>query len=137
MAFFKKIASCWRNQKIIRISGKHNISNALAALSAAQILKTPSKVIFKTIASYNKYWRRMEYKGKFRITNPRLEIKVFDNYARHPTEIKAALEAFLEKFPCSKIICVFEPHQSKRLKPLFDNFINSFQIFLFCCRLTK
>ncbi len=52
--------------------------------------------------------------------------KVYDDYAHHPTEIKATLEAFREKFPKSKIICVFQPHQAHRLKVLFKDFTNAF-----------
>lgn len=53
-------------------------------------------------------------------------MKIFDDYAHHPTEIKATLAAFREKFPKSKIICVFQPHQAKRLQALFKEFATAF-----------
>ena len=52
--------------------------------------------------------------------------RVYDDYAHHPTEIKASLAAFREKFPTSQIVCVFQPHQAKRLKALFREFQSAF-----------
>ena len=57
-----------------------------------------------------------------------IRCQVYDDYGHHPTEIKATLEAFREKFPKNKIICVFQPHQSERLKLLFKEFKTAFGI---------
>lgn len=64
----------------------------------------------------------MEYRGKFR------RALVFDDYAHHPTEIKASLQAFREKYPEKKILCVFQPHQADRLKRLFKEFRGAFTL---------
>ena len=55
-----------------------------------------------------------------------LKISVYDDYAHHPSKIKAALAGFREKYPKSRIICVFQPHQLQRLKYLFKEFSESF-----------
>jgi UDP-N-acetylmuramate--alanine ligase len=70
----------------------------------------------------------MEYKGKFNLNlkAKNIDIFLYDDYAHHPTEIKFTLSAFYNKYPRSPIICVFEPHQSKRLKELFRDFTDSF-----------
>jgi UDP-N-acetylmuramate--alanine ligase len=62
----------------------------------------------------------MEYRGTFE------RALLFDDYAHHPTEIKATLAAFREKYPRARIICVFQPHQAKRLKYLFKEFSRAF-----------
>ena len=51
---------------------------------------------------------------------------LFDDYAHHPTEIKATLKAFRGVFPNKKIICIFQPHTYSRTKSLFEQFSNSF-----------
>lgn len=110
----------------IKIPGRHNVSNALAAYSLAKLFGVPDKKIFKVFSSYNGAWRRMEYRGKLKMRNSKLKVDVFDDYAHHPTEIKATLQAFREKFPNRKIICVFQPHQALRLKLLFKDFVSAF-----------
>lgn len=112
-------------KKEIKIPGEHNVSNALAAYTVAKILKIPEKKILSAIAGYRGAWRRMEYRGQSKIGNCKL--KIFDDYAHHPTEIKATLAAFREKFPNRKIICVFQPHQAKRLESLFKDFTSAFE----------
>lgn len=117
-AVVKKIKS------VLKIPGKHNVKNALLAYSVAHYLKIPEKVILRAIGKFRGTWRRMEYKGKLKIRDWKLEI--YDDYAHHPTEIKATLGAFREKFSKSKIICVFQPHQAERLNLLFKDFVDAF-----------
>jgi UDP-N-acetylmuramate--alanine ligase len=84
------------------------------------LLKVPAKKTLEALASYNGAWRRMEYRGKFH------GAFVYDDYGHHPTEIKATLAAFRQKFPHSPLICVFQPHQAKRLEILFKEFCGAF-----------
>ncbi len=114
-------------RRVIQIPGTHNISNALAAYTLARVLGIPKKVILKTINTYKGAWRRFEYRGKFHASSVKGQVLVYDDYAHHPTEIKATLQAFREKFPTSQLVCVFEPHQAKRLKDLFREFTSSFE----------
>lgn len=53
-------------------------------------------------------------------------VEVYDDYAHHPTEVKATLGAFRKHFSRSHLICVFQPHQLHRLKALFQEFRESF-----------
>jgi UDP-N-acetylmuramate--alanine ligase len=62
----------------------------------------------------------MELRGKFK------GAVVYDDYAHHPTEIAATLQAFREKFPHKKILCVFQPHQTQRTALLFKEFQTAF-----------
>lgn len=112
-------------ERIIQIPGKHNISNALAAYYLGRTLKISEKNIFAAIRSYHGVNRRMEFRGIMQKSTFG-KVHVYDDYAHHPTEIKATLQAFREKFPKDEIICVFQPHQAKRLVALFKEFQNAF-----------
>ena len=111
-------------RKILKIPGEHNVSNALAALAVAQVLKIPDKISFETISKYKGAWRRFEEK-ELKIVNCKL--KIISDYAHHPTEIKATLKAAREKYPARKIWCVFQPHQYQRTYYLFNDFVKSFK----------
>ncbi|KKS37860.1 MAG: UDP-N-acetylmuramate-L-alanine ligase [Parcubacteria group bacterium GW2011_GWA2_42_14] len=107
-------------KNILQIPGAHNISNALAALRAGEILNIPQNDILKSVSGYGGAWRRFEYRGSIN------GAKIFDDYAHHPTEIKATLLGARGHFPHSRIWCVFQPHQHQRLSLLFNEFALSF-----------
>ncbi len=111
-------------KKILKIPGEHNVANALAALTAARILKIPDKISFQALASYQGSWRRFEEK-KVKIKNRRLTI--ISDYGHHPTEVKATLRAAREKYPKKRIWCVYQPHQYQRTYYLFKNFVKVFK----------
>ncbi len=130
-----------RLKKNLSIPGRHNLENAMAVYILARNLGIPENKVLSALKSYRGAWRRMEYRGELRIKNGELRVKnkhslihnssfiipVYDDYAHHPTEIKATLQAFREKFPKEKIICVFQPHQAHRLKALFGDFTRAFR----------
>lgn len=102
--------------KVLKVPGRHNFSNALAAYTLARQMGISEKIILEAFSRYRGIWRRLEYRGQH----------VYDDYAHHPTEIKASLQALREKYPRNKIICVFQPHQAERLKILFNDFVSAF-----------
>ncbi len=104
----------------LRIPGTHNVSNALAAFTLGRVLHIPKSKILKAIHAYRGSWRRFDYQGAF------ANAKVFADYAHHPTEIKATLQAAREKFPKSKIWCVFQPHHYERTRGLYPDFVKAF-----------
>ncbi|MBI2108866.1 MAG: UDP-N-acetylmuramate--L-alanine ligase [Parcubacteria group bacterium] len=110
-----------KNGLKLRVPGEHNILNAQVALAVADILKIPREDVFATLADFKGTWRRFEYKGKTK--NGAL---VYDDYAHHPTEIKATLKAARELFPDKKIIVIFQPHLYSRTKLLMGKFAKSF-----------
>ena len=113
-------------KKVLKIPGTHNVSNALGAFNLARSFGIKEKVILKALSKYRGAWRRMEYRGNLKSQILNLKTPVYDDYAHHPTEIKATLNAFKEKYPESILICVFQPHQSRRLNILFKEFVNAF-----------
>lgn len=113
-------------KKVIKIFGTHNLSNALGAFKLTKALDINNKDIIKAISGYTGAWRRMEFKGELEIPGSGFKTQVYDDYAHHPTEASATLQAFREKFPDSLLICVFQPHQNQRLKALFKEFSKAF-----------
>ncbi|MDF2885005.1 MAG: UDP-N-acetylmuramate/alanine ligase [Clostridiaceae bacterium] len=103
----------------LNVPGKHNILNALASLSSAYVLKIPIDSAIKGLETFGGTHRRFEIKG---VKNG---ITVIDDYAHHPTEIKATLSAALN-FPHNKIFCVFQPHTYSRTFTLLNDFSKSF-----------
>ncbi len=110
-------------KEILKVPGKHNIYNALAALTLARTLRIPDKISFKALSEYKCVWRRFEEK-EFKIKN--LKLKIIHDYAHHPTEVKATLQAAREKFPDKEIWCIFQPHQYQRTFYLFNDFVRVF-----------
>lgn len=106
----------------LKIPGLHNVYNALAVIALAQELKIDLDIVQKVLANYHDAWRRFEIKKVIKNKN----ITIIDDYAHHPTEIKVTLRAARERFPKRKIICIFQPHQIKRIKILFNDFTCAF-----------
>ncbi len=111
-------------RNILQIPGQHNVSNALAALSVAQVLEIPDQISFESLKEYKGSWRRFEIKQL--IINKK-QITTISDYAHHPTEIKVTLKATREKYPDKKIWCVFQPHQYQRTYHLWDDFVKVFR----------
>lgn len=103
----------------LNVPGKHNVLNSLAAICTALSLNVGQQHIVDGLASFFGTHRRFEIKGiKDGVT-------VVDDYAHHPTEIKATLEAS-RNFPHNKVFCVFQPHTYTRTLTLFDDFVHAF-----------
>ncbi len=112
----------------IIISGRHNLSNALAAYYMGRALGLAEKNVLAALHGYHGAERRMEYRGVLKIGNGKnkMNLSVYDDYAHHPAEIAAALQGFREKFSKANIVCVFQPHQARRLTALFKEFQSAF-----------
>ncbi|MEJ5172985.1 MAG: UDP-N-acetylmuramate--L-alanine ligase [Hydrogenothermaceae bacterium] len=103
----------------LSIPGKHNVYNALASISVCLELGIPFCVIKESLENFKNANRRFEIKYSGDIT-------VIDDYAHHPTELKATLSAVKDYYPNRRIIAVFQPHRYSRVASLFDEFANSF-----------
>lgn len=117
-----------RIARLLQVPGKHNVSNALAAHAVGRIFKIPEKTIFSALHSYCGAWRRFDYQGVLALHGSarRGSAKIFADYAHHPTEIAATIQGTREKFPKSKIWCVFQPHHYERTRDLFREFTSAF-----------
>lgn len=103
----------------LSVPGKHNILNALASISVSLILNISIDYIKKGLKDFRGTHRRFEIKGK------RKGVVVIDDYAHHPTEIKATLSA-AKNYPHKRIVCVFQPHTFSRTISLFKEFTAAF-----------
>lgn len=103
----------------LALGGRHNISNSLAVIALGLELNIGPDVIRRAMADYKGAGRRIEIKYQ---DENRL---VIDDYAHHPTEIKATLKAVKNLKP-KKIIAIFQPHRYTRTKILFNQFAGSF-----------
>ncbi len=102
----------------LSVRGTHNILNALACITMCSYYGISSNVICDALHSFTGANRRMEYKGKFNN-----DVSVFDDYAHHPTEIKATAMG-LKNMKYNESWVVFQPHTYSRTKNLLDDFAN-------------
>ena len=100
----------------LEVPGKHNISNALAAVAVCLHMGISPECIQKGLGDFTGTERRFQFKGKLGGAT------VIDDYAHHPTEIAATLSA-AKNYPHNKIRVVFQPHTYTRTKALFDDFV--------------
>ena len=100
----------------IRVPGTHNVKNALAATAAAIELGISPMAVKYGLAAFRGANRRFEFKGKYNGAD------VYDDYAHHPSELRALLDA-VEPMGYKRTILVFQPHTYSRTKALFDEFV--------------
>ncbi|MEO0102102.1 MAG: UDP-N-acetylmuramate--L-alanine ligase [candidate division WOR-3 bacterium] len=106
----------------ISIPGVHNILNSLAACAVALLLNVPFSVIQEGLKAFSGVERRLEFKGE------KKAIKIYDDYAHHPTEIKATLSALRNIYPDRRIIVIFQPHRYTRTSYLYEDFGRAFSL---------
>lgn len=106
----------------LKVEGEHNKQNAKIAFAVSKILKIKKEKAFEALSKFEGVWRRFEYKGK-----TKYGVKVYDDYAHHPTEIRTTLKTAREKFLNKKIITIFQPHLYSRTKFFLDDFAKSFK----------
>ncbi len=107
-------------QVILHVPGKYNILNALACISVGLSLSISFHLMKESLAEYQSVERRFQIKGRIN------GVQIIDDYAHHPTEIKAVIEA-AQQLGARRLITVFQPHRYSRLQALFDEFVRSFQ----------
>lgn len=104
----------------LKIPGVYNVSNALGVIILGKLFKIPISEIKKSLAGFNGVERRLELIGE------RRGIKVYDDYAHHPTAIKATLAALRQKYPKEKLWVIIEPHTFSRTHALLKLYKNAF-----------
>ncbi len=103
----------------LKIPGRHNVDNALAAFATAKVFEIDNRSIVQGLENYGGTDRRFQYKGKFS------GITVIDDYAHHPTEVKATLAAARD-IDKNKLWCIFQPHTYSRTYNLLKEFSEAF-----------
>ena len=104
----------------LQIPGKHNVRNTLAALTVAQLLNLPLAEAARVLGQFTGTGRRFEVRGEVN------GITIIDDYAHHPTEIRATLAAARIRYPSRRLLAVWQPHTYSRTQTLFAEFAAAF-----------
>jgi UDP-N-acetylmuramate--alanine ligase len=104
----------------LRVPGHHNVLNALAALVTALKLGVDFDDAARALAGFGGVERRFQIVGKAS------GVTIIDDYAHHPTEIRATLAAARERFPGRRLWAVWQPHTYSRTRLLLDEFAAAF-----------
>jgi UDP-N-acetylmuramate--alanine ligase len=117
--------SVWRGMDVLgsvslRVPGKHNVYNSLAAIAVGLELEVPFGKIAQALNEFGGADRRFQFKGD------EAGVTVVDDYGHHPTEIKATLSAARIGAPHRRIVVLFQPHRYTRTQDLMDEFASAF-----------
>jgi UDP-N-acetylmuramate--alanine ligase len=104
----------------LQVPGKHNVCNSLAALTVTQVLGLPLADASWALAQFTGTGRRFEVRGESN------GIVIIDDYAHHPTEIKATLAAARARYPSRRLWAVWQPHTYSRTRALLNEFSTAF-----------
>jgi UDP-N-acetylmuramate--alanine ligase len=104
----------------LRVPGRHNVSNALQAMAAASVAGVQPGMAARALAEFHGAGRRFQVVGEV------AGVLVIDDYAHHPTEIRATLAAARARYAGRRLVVVFQPHTFSRTKLLFDDFAGAF-----------
>lgn len=102
----------------MRLAGRHNVSNALAAITVARELGVAFARIKRSLKNFKGIGRRMEVIHRAPL--------IIDDYGHHPVEIRATLEAIKQSWPQARLRVVFQPHRYTRTKALLSDFTQAF-----------
>ena len=105
----------------LQVPGRHNVRNALAVFAIVELLGLPAEKTAEALGKFTGTGRRFQLRGE-----PN-GISIFDDYAHHPTEIKATLEGARARYPQRRIWAVWQPHTYSRTQTLFLEFARAFK----------
>lgn len=105
----------------LKVPGEHNALNALAAFIVGYRVGIDAQKCIEGLHKFQGVDRRFQRLGE------RSGIEVYDDYGHHPTEVRAVLKAFKEKYPNKKIIVAFQPHRYSRTQSSWNDFLTAFQ----------
>jgi UDP-N-acetylmuramate--alanine ligase len=106
----------------LNLPGKHNVLNALASIAVGQEFDIPNDKIAKALDEFAGIGRRMQPAGTVALKEGHVDF--IDDYAHHPQEIAATVDAVRKGWPGRRLVTVFQPHRYTRTRDLFDDFIN-------------
>ncbi len=104
----------------LNIPGRHNALNACAAIVVALQAGVSFEDCISGLQAYKGVDRRFQFKGE------KNKIRIYDDYGHHPTEVRATLAAFREKYPTSRIVVYFQPHRYSRTQTCWNEFTQCF-----------
>ena len=106
----------------LRLPGRHNVHNALAAIAVAEELDLADQAVAAALERFEGIDRRFQHLGE--IATARGKVLLVDDYGHHPTEVAATLAAARSGWPERRLVLVFQPHRYSRTRELLDDFAN-------------
>ena len=104
----------------LNLPGRHNVLNALAAITVARSLEIDDRQIGHALSTFEGIGRRFEVRERVRIGGH--EVRLVDDYGHHPREIEATMAAAREAWPEQRLVVAFQPHRFTRTRDLFHEF---------------
>lgn len=105
----------------LKIPGRHNMLNALAAIAVATDEGISDQAIVKGLANFQGVGRRFQQLGNFAVGSG--EIMLVDDYGHHPREVEAVIKAVREGWPERRLVMVYQPHRFTRTRDLYEDFV--------------
>jgi len=107
----------------LNLIGRHNVLNALAAISVSLELDINIKDIQNALSHFSGVSRRLDYHQTLKINHH--NIPLFDDYGHHPNEISEVFSSLRNTFPDKRLVVIFQPHRYSRTRDLFNEFVSS------------
>jgi UDP-N-acetylmuramate--alanine ligase len=104
----------------LNLPGRHNVANALAAITVARELDVSDEAIRRALDGFAGIGRRFQVHGDF--DTPAGRVTLVDDYAHHPRELQATVDAVRASWPERRLLAVFQPHRFTRTRDLFEDF---------------
>ncbi len=104
----------------LKLPGRHNVQNALAAIAVAGELSISDDAVVSALQKFEGIDRRFQALGEVATTNGK--VMIVDDYGHHPTELRATLKAARTGWPDRRLVLVFQPHRYTRTRDLLDDF---------------
>ncbi len=105
----------------LNLPGRHNVLNALAAIAIARELEVPEPLIRQGLQQFQGVGRRQQVYGELKLSSG--QVLLIDDYAHHPRELAATMEAVRGGWPERRLVIAFQPHRYTRTNDLFDEFV--------------
>lgn len=105
----------------MRMPGRHNVLNALAAIAVADDEGVSDVAIQRALEKFAGVGRRFQVCGEFPVADG--DVMLVDDYGHHPRELEVTLEAIRQGFPERRLVMVFQPHRYTRTRDLYEDFV--------------
>ncbi|MBD3640878.1 MAG: UDP-N-acetylmuramate--L-alanine ligase [Marinobacter sp.] len=105
----------------LRMPGRHNVLNALAAIAVATDEGVADDAICKGLAGFAGVGRRFQVYGDYQ--TPKGTITLVDDYGHHPTEVEAVIRAAHDAWPDRRLVMLYQPHRYTRTRDLYEDFV--------------
>ncbi|MDT8406267.1 MAG: UDP-N-acetylmuramate--L-alanine ligase [Methylococcales bacterium] len=106
----------------LNMPGRHNLANALAAITVATALAVDDQAMVTSLARFTGVGRRFQVLGE--IPWQQDSVTMVDDYGHHPKEIEATLAALAQAWPTRRKVVLFQPHRFSRTRDLFEDFVH-------------